>query len=216
MIALTDDDIVFQSEPHLYRVKGVEVRSVTQVLHAAGLCDDFSMVPPDVLRVAQSRGNAVHAACAFLDAGELDISSVDERVWGYVRAYASFRNTLNARTVCTEKQIAACVPTASGRVLPSAGTVDWVAFIGGRRAVIDIKTGQNRSAGVQTAGYKLTWNASNPIAYVYDRYSLRLFKNGVFKLIAEEDPDDEAAYMDALEFAQVDSKMKRWRTKYKN
>lgn len=65
------------------------VPSVTQVLEAAGLID-LRGIPEDVLRRAALRGTRVHQAAALLMRGDLDWSSVDDAIGGYVLALDSF------------------------------------------------------------------------------------------------------------------------------
>lgn len=213
MIDLAEDDIVFLAEPHEYIVKGKKVPSVTQIIEEAELGMDFSIVPSDVLQIAQSRGNAVHTACAYLDSGDLDWMTVDARIVGYVRAYEEFRKILPIKTVVVEERMATSYMRGYDRIW-FAGTPDLVAFINGKRSVIDLKTGQNADAGIQTAGYMHLWNSVNPRQMVHDRYALRLSRDGKFKLIAEEDPDDMSAFLDALEYVTAKTKMERWIEKY--
>lgn len=210
MINISDDDIVFLKEPHQYVVRGKTIPSATQVIEAAGLGEDFSLVPPRILELARQRGDAVHLACAYLDAGELDWGTVDPRIMGYVEAYVAFRKALPVKTVVVEKRMAASL----GGIL-LAGTPDLVGFINGRRSVVDLKTGQNADAGLQTAGYKTLWDAAHPSQPIYDRYALRLRKDGTYKLIAEENPDHIPMFLDALEYAAAKKKMERWMQKYK-
>ena len=213
MIEIPDDGIVFLSEPHTYLIKGKPVPSVTQVIEAAGLGLDFSLVPPDVLKMAQSRGNAVHVAAALWDAGELDWSTVDPRIEAYVRAYVEFRRMLPIKTVVVEKRMATGYMKYNDSIW-FAGTPDLIGFINGRRSVIDLKTGQNADAGIQTAGYAILWNSEHKTEPIHDRYALRLRKDGSYKLIEEADPDDAPAFLDALEYTTAKAKMGRWNEKY--
>lgn len=212
MIDLKEDDIIFQAEPHIYTVKGKRVPSVTQIIEAAGFGEDFFMVPPNVLRLAQERGRAVHMACAYLNDGDLDIGSVDDRIWGYVQAYQAFCNKALIKTVATEKRMAVLNIDRIGGL---AGTVDWVCFLkGGRRAIIDLKTGQNSSAGLQTAGYQMLWEAGHPKEPIYERYSLKLNRDGTYKLRPEEKLTDAPAFLDALDYYHAKAAKDQWRGEY--
>ena len=211
MIDLQDGDILFDEEPHSYTVKGIKVLSVTQTIALAGLGPDFFLVPPAVLKMAQDRGSAVHLACAFMDAGELDWSTVDPRIIGYVKAYEKFRKECPMKTVAIEKKLSAMIGPYQ-----LAGTPDLIGFIKGRRAVVDLKTSQtmSKSMGLQTAAYRLLWCYSNPRQLLHDRYGLQLKKDGTYKLIPHEDPDDEQAFLAALEYANAKKKIERWKEKY--
>ena len=185
------DEIVFTSEPHSYTLRGKRYPSVTQVLTST-LGDDFADVPPDRLEFCQGRGNAVHLAASLLVAGELDWSTVDPRIEGYVRAVEKFHAECKGRIVAFEKRLVS--PN-----LGLAGTPDLIKFINNRRAVVDYKTSQQMKPRMrlQTEGYARLWNALYPSTPVYDRYGLRLQPDGFYKLVKHEDPDDAPAW-DAL------------------
>ena len=202
------DEILFQTEPHSYSVRGKRYISVTQAITQV-LGDAFADVPADRLEFCQGRGNAVHAAAAFLTAGELDWSTVDPRIEGYVRAVERFHKDCPGKIVYTERRMVC-------PALGLAGTPDLVKFIGGRRTLVDYKTSQqmNRRMGLQTAGYKKLHNALYPNQPVYERYGLRLQPDGNYKLIQHHDPDDEAAFDAILALALAQDKAAPWRKKY--
>ena len=61
----------FDPDSHLYRVDGIIVPSVTQVLEDVGIVD-YSRLPGSTREMALRRGSAVHAACHYDDEGDLD------------------------------------------------------------------------------------------------------------------------------------------------
>ena len=79
----------FEERCHRYTVNGKFTPSVTQVLEAAGLID-LEGIPTHILRRAADRGTQVHKAGALLLRNNLEWSSVDEAIGGYVRALDSF------------------------------------------------------------------------------------------------------------------------------
>src|SRR5690349_670382 len=121
------DEIVFQEEPHLYHLGGKTYRSVTDHLEAV-LGDEFADVPPDRLAFAQNRGNMVHLAAALLVAGELDWTTVDPRIEGYVRAVERFHAECPGKIVYFEKPLVSTCHALAGRP-------DIVKFIRGRRSL---------------------------------------------------------------------------------
>ena len=86
---MTKHAIQFEEQGHRYTVDGRWVPSVTQVLEASGRID-LRGIPGEVLRRAAERGTRVHQAAALLLRGELEWSSVDESIGGYVRALDAF------------------------------------------------------------------------------------------------------------------------------
>lgn len=215
---ITEGDIVFQREPHTYLIKGKRVRSVTQVIEDAGMGEDFSLVPAAIMKVAQSRGIAVHQACALVDEGDLDHNSVDRRIKGYVAAYIRFRATSPIRTIQVETRMGAMIMGYGDRPVLTlvAGTPDWVCWFQGKRCIIDLKTCQTmgKAGGLQTMGYKKIWEASHPNQLIHARYGLRLSREGNYKLFPHEDPDDDQAFMDILDYTGAQEKRDRWVEKY--
>lgn len=70
----------FNPERHEYRLDGVRLPSVTEILHVAGMLPDYSFVE----EFYSERGKAVHAAIALDLRGELDEGTVDEEVRPYL------------------------------------------------------------------------------------------------------------------------------------
>jgi hypothetical protein len=207
---LSLDEILFDEEPHTYTYRGQKYDSVTQIINQGGLGDDFSHVDPVRLEYCQRRGRMVHLACQYYNDGELNLETVHESIRGYVEAYILFRLECKIKVIACERKL---ITTE----LDFAGTPDLIAWMGGHRAVIDLKTSQSLSPRVrlQTAGYSLLWNKTYPTNPVKERYGLRLGKDGKYSLIQHTDPDDERAFIDTRLHAQSEQRMILWRTKYK-
>ena len=85
----------FDPATHTYRAGGRVVPGVTRVLEPL-IFDGFHRtigndIPIEVLRHAAERGQAVHAACHYLDENDLDTSTLDPAVVPYVDAWAKFK-----------------------------------------------------------------------------------------------------------------------------
>lgn len=80
----------FDPDTHEYRENGIVRRSVTQLLNDCGLVN-YDHVPPRVLEHKAEIGVAAHAASHYFDEGDLDWSTIDPEVLGYVNAWAKFR-----------------------------------------------------------------------------------------------------------------------------
>lgn len=210
-ISLASDDILLQEEPRRYLYRGQRYRSLTDRIHDAGFGDDFSRVSPERMAFAQTRGRMVHLACQYVDEGQLDPSTVDARIAGYVDAYRKFIRDCPVKTILSERRLVC-------ESLQMGCTPDWIGFIhgSGRRCVIERKTTQHRSpsARLQTAGQKLVWNVLNPHQPVYERYGLRLCIDGTYQLSEHTDAEDELAFIDALEFSKHKERRDRWLEKY--
>jgi hypothetical protein len=139
----------FDEATHRYTLDGRPLVSVTQALKGAGVVD-FSGIPEATLENARRRGKAVHAACHYLDEGDLLESSVKPHILPYVKAWAKAKAELGLEVLkeFTEKPI--YHPT-----LLYAGTPDRVCVYKGRVGVWDLKTYEaDEWTGLQTAGYE--------------------------------------------------------------
>ncbi|HKF98926.1 MAG TPA: hypothetical protein VKB20_11750, partial [Steroidobacteraceae bacterium] len=74
--------LTFEQDGHVYRVDGVRVPSVTELLEAAGVTPDYRKVHPAVLQHARLRGIHVDACCDLDDSEDLDWSSVHPEAVG--------------------------------------------------------------------------------------------------------------------------------------
>lgn len=192
-----EDDIIIQAEPRRYKYRGHAYMSVTGVIDAAGLGPDFNCVPKHVLKAACDRGNKVHQACSYYNDFDLDWNSIAPQIRGYVEAYMKFKMECPITVLANEKRMVC-------EDLGLAGTPDIICFLRGRRSVIDIKSSQSvhYSARLQTAGYQILWGCLNPKQPVYERYALRLGRDGNYKLQAHEDSGDIGRFMAAFNYVR--------------
>lgn len=137
----------FDEASHEYRFGGRVVPSVTQVLETVGI-SDFSMVPEPVLDAAQKRGTAVHKACWYDDQDDLDESSVDPSILGYLNGWRKFR----AETGFTAEQIEQRIYCPTNVYAGTPDRVGEMNVLG--RVLVDIKTGgESPSWPIQLAAY---------------------------------------------------------------
>ena len=78
--------LTFDNARHEYRLDGVVIPSVTQILKAVGL-SDYSHVPADKLQLAAERGTVVHEIIELYEKGTLDESTIDPALRGYFESY---------------------------------------------------------------------------------------------------------------------------------
>lgn len=76
-------EYTYDDDTHLYRIDGVIVPSVTQVLSCLS---DFRFVDEDVMRRAQAFGKAVHLMAQLYLEGRLDEDTLDEGLRGPLEA----------------------------------------------------------------------------------------------------------------------------------
>ena len=168
-------NFVFDEEKHLYLLDNRPLLSVTQALKGAGLVEyDNLPIAPDVLERARARGKAVHAACHYLDEGDLDWSTLDPSLVGYVKAWQKFKD--ESGIIIEQIEHKFYHPS-----LLFAGTPDRVATRMGRRGVYDIKTYECAAwTGLQLSGYELGLRPAGEAPW--DRWGVWLKPEGTYKL----------------------------------
>lgn len=188
------DELQFDEATHTYTLNGRTLLSVTQVLKAAGLTEYLDRIPPDVLEKARQRGVAVHAACQFLDEGDLDWNTVHPSIIGYVHAWEKFKT--DTGIVFTEIEKRRYHP-----LYLFAGTPDRVGILNGRPCIPDIKTYEAPEwGGIQTAGYEIMLRSKE--IPLYDRYAVHLKDDGKYKITQYKDSEDGKMFMACLAVAQ--------------
>jgi hypothetical protein len=138
--------IDFEPEGHVYRIDGVVVPSVTQILRDQGLSP-----APESYRggdYCRDRGTLVHTATALSDEGDLDYVGLDPVLRPFVDGWCLFL----ADTKCEVRSIEQRVAHA---LLGVAGTLDRIIVMPPEyRTLLDIKTGSvGPETAIQTAAY---------------------------------------------------------------
>lgn len=197
------DEIIFTSEPRRYLIGGRAFRSVTEQIQDAGFGPDFSKANPADVERGRQRGNAVDLALTYYYEGDLDPHSVHPSIHGYIEAAWKFDRECPGKIVAVH-------PRLGSPDLGVAGTPDLIRWIRHHRAMVDWKTGVDNP--LQTWMYQKLWNLKYPRTPCYERYGLKLNRDGTYKLKEHNDPDDGAAAMAILlgDQKQIDY----WRPKY--
>ncbi len=124
--------------------------SVSNILRAAGVSPSFDGIPPAILETARQRGEAVHRAIELMEQGDLDESSLDERIMPYVMAHKAFVRDSGYRVVATEEMVTHPTLGYRGR-LDSRGWLHRVRTVLDQKATATI----HPAVGVQSAAYAL-------------------------------------------------------------
>ncbi len=189
----------FDAATHTYRIDGMIVPSVTQLLEDAGLIPDYSAISPRVLQHARARGIHVDACCDLLDEDALDWSSVHPEAVPYVEAWARF---------CADAGYA----PAGGQVplyhpgYRYAGTADSIGTLGGAWVVVERKATMRMAPtyALQTAGYALPglWTAPvgggrlAPAGWPAPaRLGVQLRRDGTYLVVPYDDVEDLSAFL---------------------
>lgn len=168
-MSATNTQLEFDEVNHVYTLGDVEIPSVTQLM------SKFEIVDTKWYDLQASiRGRHVHTATEYYDEGDLDIQSLDPIVKPFVDAYIKFRKELKLEYLLSEKQMV-------DHVNLFAGTLDRLAIINGKIALIDIKSGSMpKWVAIQLEGYRRLLKAmglQTPVEF----YALVLRKDGTYR-----------------------------------
>jgi hypothetical protein len=192
--------LTFDPQSHDYFVDGQNYPSVTELLDAAGLTPDYSIIAPAVLQHARQRGLHVDQCCDLVDQNDLDFRSVHPEAIPFLEAWLRFR------------EYEGYTPLASQVPLYNAdwgycGTADSVGVLPGARPVIvERKTTARMAAtyALQVAAYALDgmWYAPpgggvlSPVPWEHPvRLGVQLKRDGSYVLVPYDDPEDYAAFL---------------------
>ena len=182
-------ELIFDPSTHTYTLRGQRLLSVTQVIDAAGLIDKQWFTDEHRLR-----GTAVHEAVLYDVQSDLDKTQLHELIAGYVEGWFAFKR--DSKFVPIKKL---CEKPQFHPLYLYAGTADLFGMLNSYPALIDIKTGDSPTAGIQTSAY-----VEFPVfkAYTPKRFTLRLYKEGTYKLIQHTDKTDFPKFMECLKIAR--------------
>src|SRR4030065_1671243 len=83
------DGLVFDKDTHEYKVNGLVIPSVTQIIQGAGLTN-FANVPDFILQEKADLGTKGHSATELYDKGTLDKKSLHPILKKYLNSWITF------------------------------------------------------------------------------------------------------------------------------
>ena len=177
----SQDVLTFDAETHTYKINGVVVPSVTQVLDEGGFIDKTWFTEG-----GRNRGTYVAQATQFDDEGALNWDALDDKLKGYVTAWRGFLKDTKWEVVAIEQRV-------HNPEMGYAGTLDRIMDNGYWRWVLDIKTGASQKwHSLQTAAYAACMERAQK------RASLVLKENGTYKLHEHTGWGDRRVFYAAL------------------
>lgn len=188
--------IEFYENTHSYRIDGVEVPSVTTLIHDIWMPDKYSNVSKSTLQRAANYGTNVHHLIEAINRGE-DIETEKhsyERI--AVNRYADIKEEHNIKAYSQEEPIGYI---HEGKPL-YAGTYDLLADIDGDMVLADIKTTAKydpKYLSLQLTLYNLALEQTQGIK-VDKAYAIWLPKRAYGNLIPVELLDGEQLIKDII------------------
>lgn len=173
---LKNTELVYYADEfgHSYEIDGEVVAGVTTLLSLgvpadAGLLEYYKRTGIEdqeaILADAQERGTNVHQAIESLLKGQEVESSLYKRAHEKraITAFVDWFNKVKPENAKPEQVVAFIGDKdKDGNPMRFAGTVDFVATIGGRRVIFDFKTSKNHSKknSLQAQAYKKAYEAA--------------------------------------------------------
>jgi hypothetical protein len=143
--------LVFNEETHTYKLDGVIIPSVTQILNESGLVN-LDWIDADLLAETADLGQKVHSTTELYDTQDLDFNKLHPTLKNYLDGWIKFKKDYDFIPMEIEMQL-------SHPVYRYAGRIDRVGFIGKDLTVVDIKSGTKQKVhALQTAGYKCLYD----------------------------------------------------------
>jgi hypothetical protein len=140
--------IAFDEATHTYTVDGRKVPSVTEIL---GDLSTVKRLDPSWLAAARERGQLVHKVVELHNQNDLDESSVDPSLAGYLKAWKRFCSDLLFKPLATERVVYSQRWGFAGK-LDVLGV--WQPNKWRRFCLPEVKTGnKDPTHGPQTAAY---------------------------------------------------------------
>lgn len=145
---MKNTELEFNEDLHEYRVGGIVTPSVSEILKANGLMDNFR-----ASEVKLKNGSVIHKALELHDLGKLDETSLDPRLKKCIDMWEKFKKEIGV----------SCVLGAEEKVnmgVLYAGTIDRILSLCNRhKMILDFKTGNPQPwAALQTAAYALAYD----------------------------------------------------------
>lgn len=180
----------FDAHNHIFKINGVIVPSITQVIKAAGLTD-YSKVPPHILKASQDFGTAAHLATQLYDQGNLDETTLDPALRPYLDSWITFCKEYGFVSEIIEKPM-------GSELFKFAGIPDRIGKREGKAADVEIKTTfeMNESTAEQTAGQVILWKGK--IDTKVERWGVLLTETGKPQVYRYKNASDFSVFLAAL------------------
>ncbi len=174
-----ESSLTFNEENHEYRLNGLVIPSVTQIIE--WVFRSFDGVKESFLEEASWRGTCVHKAVYLHELSILDWNTLDTQFVPYLEAWILFKKQTGFITDPEFMEKPCFHPVYKYGMTP-----DIPGSLFGVKTLLDIKTGNILPiAALQLAAYQEGINATKPKEKIKARYAIQLKKDGKYKLSDE-------------------------------
>jgi hypothetical protein len=186
----------FGADDHVYYDESMlRVPGTTSLLETAGMVC-YAGISEAILNRKAQIGTAAHAASHFFDEGDLNESTVDPAVLGYVDAWKLFRRESDFEPEFIEYR---GISEVEG--MHYGWTLDRTGLLSKRRSLLELKCTANvePSWGPQTSAYEMASRRLGQNAGPFRRrLAVWLKPNGIYRLISYSDVQDYQIFKLAL------------------
>lgn len=189
------DEFIYDNETHTYKLNGVVIPSVTQILKGAGLVN-LDFMDPEILRQKADLGKKVHTTTELYDTEDLFLDDLHPLLQQYLQQWAKFKLDYNFQITDIEAMLYHRVFRYAGR-LDRVGTIETDKFFG--KVVVDIKSGlAHHSHAIQLAGYSELYNQDKKVKdHIRRRYCVYLSPES-YMVKEYNKPTDRNVFLSAL------------------
>jgi hypothetical protein len=185
------DGLVFDNDSHTYKINGLIIPSVTQIIQGAGLTN-FDNVPDFILKEKADLGTKVHSATELYDKGTLDRKSLHPVLKRYLNSWIEFKKDYGFIVEGIED-------TYYHPLYNFIGRVDRTGLINNKKVLVDIKSGMKyKTHAIQTAGYQILYDYDkHKTERIKERLTVYLSETG-YKVEPNKNPNDTNVFLAAL------------------
>ncbi len=184
--------LIFDALKHEYKLNGVVIPSVTQVLHEAGLID-LSFVDKGTLEYKSDIGSKVHKTTELYDFDDLDEEKLHPLLQGYLAGWKKFRADYNFVPVHIELML-------YHPIYRYAGRIDRIGNMGSDIVQLDIKSGIKKPVyAIQSSAYTELYNYGKPKSeQIKRRFTVYLSEDGTYKVDEYKNKTDLNIFLASL------------------
>lgn len=191
-IQKNNDIFEFDKTTHTFKLNGIKIPSVTQILDSAGFNEGIKFIPKDVLDAASDLGTKVHRTTEMYDKNILDVDSLHPVLRNYLTQWIKFRKDFDF--VPSEIEL-----IKYHSLYKYAGIIDRIGASRGKLTLIDIKSGiYVKSHEIQTAGYEILYNENlSPKDHIKQRLLVYISEDS-YKVEINKNSIDKNVFISAL------------------
>lgn len=186
------ENFEFDKATHTFKLNGIKIPSVTQILDGAGLNDAIKFISKETLDAASDLGTKVHRTTELYDNGTLDIDFLHPVLRSYLDQWIKFRKDYDFMP--TGIELIKYHP-----IYKYAGIIDRIGTSRNKLTLIDIKSGiYVKTHEIQLAGYEILYNDILLHDKKIKQKLLVYISENSYKVVECKNPNDKNVFLSCL------------------